>query len=975
MQPQTPLCGIDDERLLQRYREHGDTLAFAELFNRHADDLRRQARRGAAHAAEADDLVQSVFVSAMLHARSFAASGSFRGWLHGILRNERRMQQRRAVVHAHRIEHAVAETGSMSLLDELADREGHAQLLRALRALPEPYRTVVTLHLHEGIGHDAIAARLGRSQAAVRKQFQRGLDLLRRSLPASLAGALALWLAAPARAQAKRVVARTSWAGAAALLVAGAMLLAFTHSGVYAPPAWPTMAAVASEPVAAAAALSHGVMPRVAVDGGVRASTSGEVRLVAVDPTGQPIRGVRLVPRRLLGSLWSLDQMHGDDQSATTDNEGVAHWSALAPGDYAFAVAGALPRQLVVVTAGSQHATLVVPVMQKVRGRVVNDHGVPVAGAGILASSTGGTRDVGDLVAHTAVDGTFAIELHCETPHVWAVAPGHAASPIVCGGDLAREVVLAVDRRPSALRGMVRRAIPAPSAVAVAWFPLLCDGAPAHPPRWQLVHDAAFHFTDLAPTRGALVLAAAGVAPCVRVLDLEPGNTSDAHTVVLDAGHRLAGRVSLPDGRPAVGALVNVSYARIADGLHDGMLRERTVMTGDDGSFVVEHLAAAEVLVFAFVPGERVFRARQIVDVPGERCCDLCLIASPQLIGTVRHSDGAPARQARLVAVPEGLGDFAWRSGMQVATRADAEGRFVLPWPARGAHRVAVFAPEAGDQDFPCSVATLAAGVHAFTLPSSSATTLRGRVVVPAPSYLTAVGLQLEATAWPAPQRVALSPDGTFSVPRVPAGTYRLRAAHPELGKTRTPPFPVAAGAPDMVDAPALVLAVPGRLEIDSGGATECRVQVRAREDDELVVAAEGEHGRAALRVPPGSYRVTISASGCLPSTCVVDVAEGEAVRMTCALQSAVPVVLTLRASNLTSPLLHPEAVRVQIFAGARRLVFADEGRAAQTAPMTLHFGLTPGQYELVATGESSRRLCVPFTVGDAPVVLHQELR
>ena len=64
----------------------------------------------------------------------------------------------------------------------------------ALRALPEVYRQVLTLHLEHGLNAKQIGEVLGRPAGTVRTQVVRGMDLLRGLLPAGFAAASGLVL-------------------------------------------------------------------------------------------------------------------------------------------------------------------------------------------------------------------------------------------------------------------------------------------------------------------------------------------------------------------------------------------------------------------------------------------------------------------------------------------------------------------------------------------------------------------------------------------------------------------------------------------------------------------------------------------------------------------------------------------------------------------------------------------------------------
>jgi len=77
------------------------------------------------------------------------------------------------------LEEAAAD-GSAEL-GELTDR-----VAAVVAARPDPYREVLRPHLWEDERPEVIARRVGRSAATVRSQIHRGLERLRRALPAGL---------------------------------------------------------------------------------------------------------------------------------------------------------------------------------------------------------------------------------------------------------------------------------------------------------------------------------------------------------------------------------------------------------------------------------------------------------------------------------------------------------------------------------------------------------------------------------------------------------------------------------------------------------------------------------------------------------------------------------------------------------------------------------------------------------------------
>lgn len=151
--------------------QRGDRAAFAELYRRfhravHGVVLARVAYRDAA------DLVQDVFAAALERLPQLGEAAAFPGWLMAIARN-------RAIDHVR----------GQRPTDELPELPGPtpraaevAQVLAALRALPEAYQETLILRLVEGMSGPEIAEHTGLSPGSVRVNLHRGMKLLRERL-------------------------------------------------------------------------------------------------------------------------------------------------------------------------------------------------------------------------------------------------------------------------------------------------------------------------------------------------------------------------------------------------------------------------------------------------------------------------------------------------------------------------------------------------------------------------------------------------------------------------------------------------------------------------------------------------------------------------------------------------------------------------------------------------------------------------
>ena len=187
-------------RLFLRYRDHRDGRALGRLFDRVAPRLLGVAAHLAPDLASAEDLVQATFLVALERARSFDPSREVEPWLYGILvREAARARRRRAQVpDARRVAREDVEPAPDAQLEE---RELQTLVVEALDRLPARYREVLAPYLCEGLSAVEIARRLERtsplSAGHVRVLIGRGLEKLRRHLPAGVALGAAGALAVP----------------------------------------------------------------------------------------------------------------------------------------------------------------------------------------------------------------------------------------------------------------------------------------------------------------------------------------------------------------------------------------------------------------------------------------------------------------------------------------------------------------------------------------------------------------------------------------------------------------------------------------------------------------------------------------------------------------------------------------------------------------------------------------------------------
>ena len=165
---------IPDEAGLVRAAAAGDRPAFGELYQRYARMV-HAILLARVPPADAEDLVQEVFLSAMRQLRGLRDAGGFRGWLGAIARNKA-MDHHRAARNLAPLEDAPPQRAA-------ADSDCFLVLER-IRSLPEAYRETLIMRLVEGMTGPEIAERTGLTPESVRVNLCRGMKMLRELLEA-----------------------------------------------------------------------------------------------------------------------------------------------------------------------------------------------------------------------------------------------------------------------------------------------------------------------------------------------------------------------------------------------------------------------------------------------------------------------------------------------------------------------------------------------------------------------------------------------------------------------------------------------------------------------------------------------------------------------------------------------------------------------------------------------------------------------
>jgi RNA polymerase sigma-70 factor (ECF subfamily) len=178
------LRGRDDEKLIARVAD-GDASAFSALYDRFSGPLYSLAIKILGNEAEAQDVLQEVFLSVWNKAETFRAErGSVFSWIVTLLRNRAidriRARQRRAEfleANAPELEPTGSSSGSSADACEISERA--REVRAAIAELSDEQSRVVRLAFFEGLTQTEIAEKLREPLGTIKARAHRGMARLR----------------------------------------------------------------------------------------------------------------------------------------------------------------------------------------------------------------------------------------------------------------------------------------------------------------------------------------------------------------------------------------------------------------------------------------------------------------------------------------------------------------------------------------------------------------------------------------------------------------------------------------------------------------------------------------------------------------------------------------------------------------------------------------------------------------------------
>ena len=188
--PDHPRLRSDEALLVRLGGQHADSVALADLYQRHAETARAVAHRLLYDEAEAEDVVQDVFLTLWHRPHHFDPHrGTGRAWLLTVVRNRSRDHLRRRVPREDVSELAelLPDPEPLDVFEELDAAARRDLLWRHVDSLPPEQASLIQRAYVQGHTHQEIAAETGLPLGTVKSRIRLGVEKLRAALSRELA--------------------------------------------------------------------------------------------------------------------------------------------------------------------------------------------------------------------------------------------------------------------------------------------------------------------------------------------------------------------------------------------------------------------------------------------------------------------------------------------------------------------------------------------------------------------------------------------------------------------------------------------------------------------------------------------------------------------------------------------------------------------------------------------------------------------
>ena len=181
---------IDDELLVRQFN-NGDDSAFETIVQKHSTDIAALANRLLAWPGDVDDVVQDIFLAALLGLKKFRGECSLKTWLFTITINECRNYRYRQALRL-KIFAKASKEQAPSPADppdkNAMDADTFDRIRRAIKALPAKYREPLVLRYLQQLSTNEIAEILGISQSTLQVRMTRARKRLKKDLTGLIEG-------------------------------------------------------------------------------------------------------------------------------------------------------------------------------------------------------------------------------------------------------------------------------------------------------------------------------------------------------------------------------------------------------------------------------------------------------------------------------------------------------------------------------------------------------------------------------------------------------------------------------------------------------------------------------------------------------------------------------------------------------------------------------------------------------------------
>ncbi len=168
---------IDIHLHLVKEAQKGSNKAMSSLYQNYCDTMFNVAWRFLKNDFEAEEIVKESFLSAFQKLHTFRNDTSFGAWLKRIVINKSL-----DYIKKKKLETSELDEQLLDVPEEQDDSElmySPEEVQKAIEALPEGFRIMVTLYLIEGYDHEEISQILNVKQSTTRTQYMRAKRKLR----------------------------------------------------------------------------------------------------------------------------------------------------------------------------------------------------------------------------------------------------------------------------------------------------------------------------------------------------------------------------------------------------------------------------------------------------------------------------------------------------------------------------------------------------------------------------------------------------------------------------------------------------------------------------------------------------------------------------------------------------------------------------------------------------------------------------